>query len=153
MTQATKRQREEIDNPVIVVNTPDEIVKTFKANNISYNTHQKEKAAFKLNYLNDKKARHESHYEFITRCQKEKIIPDGLKVYLEPSIGNHSEQFLNNWHERLQSFSLTLMSDVLTFCEKTIETVSIEIKQTQKELNNKLENEEREEINATFKKK
>ena len=44
-----------------------------------------------------------------------KIIPDGLKVYLESSIGNHSEEFLNNWHERLQSFSLTLMSDVLTF--------------------------------------
>ena len=104
VTQATKKQKEEIDNPVIVVNTPDEIVTTSKANNISYNTHQKEKVAFKLNYLNDKKARHESHYEFITRCcQKEKIIPGGLN--LERSIGNHSEEFLNNWHERLQSFS------------------------------------------------
>ena len=35
---------------------------------------------------------------------------------------------------------------------KTIETVSLEIKETQKELNNKLENEEREEINATLRK-
>ena len=42
------------------------------------------------------------------------------------------------------------MSDVLTFCKKTIETVPLEIKETQKELNNKLENEEREEINATL---
>ena len=115
MTQATKRPREDIDNPVIVVNTPDEIA-TSKANNISYNTHQKEKVAFNLNYLNNKKkARYESHYEFITHYQKERIIPDSLKVYLETSISNHSKEFVNNWHERLQSFSLELMPDVSTF--------------------------------------
>ena len=45
---------------------------------------------------------------------------------------------------------LTLMSDVLTFCEKAIETVSLEIKEIQKELNKKLENEEREKVNATL---
>ena len=44
------------------------------------------------------------------------------------------------------------MSDVLIFCEKTIETASLEIKETQKELNDKLENDEREEINATLRK-
>ena len=38
------------------------------------------------------------------------------------------------------------MSDILFFCEKITETVSVEIKETQKELNNKLENEEREGI-------
>ena len=57
MTQATKRPREDTDNPVIVVNTPDEIATSSKANNISYNTHQKEKVAFKLNYLNNKKSK------------------------------------------------------------------------------------------------
>ena len=57
-----------------------------------------------------------SNYLFISRCRKRKV-PDGLKVYLELSIGTHNEKFLNNWHERLQSFSLTLMSDVLTFCK------------------------------------
>ena len=55
VTQATKRPREDIDNPVIVVNTPDETAISSKANNISYNTHQKEKVAFNLNYLNNKK--------------------------------------------------------------------------------------------------
>ena len=60
---------------------------------------------------------------------------------MKPSIDKYSEQFLNNWHERLQSFSFTLMPDLLTFCEKTIETVSLEIKETQKELINKLEHE------------
>ena len=44
------------------------------------------------------------------------------------------------------------ISDVLTFCEKTIEIVSLDIKETQKELNNKLENEESEEINTTLRK-
>ena len=41
------------------------------------------------------------------------------------------------------------MSDVWTFREKTIETPSPEIKETQKELSNKLQNAEREEVNAT----
>ena len=44
------------------------------------------------------------------------------------------------------------MSDVLTFCEKTLETVSLKIKETQKELNNKLENKQCEEISTTLKK-
>ena len=152
LTQATKRSSEETDNPVTVANTSEKTTTTSKANSISYYTQQKGKGSFKLNYLNEKKARYESHYEFITRCQKEKVIPDGLKVYLERSSGNHSERFLNNWHEKLQTFYSKLMSDVLTFCEKTIETVSLEIKETQHELNKKLENEEREEINATLRK-
>ena len=80
------------------------------------------------------------------------LCMDDLEVYLEPLIGNHKEEFLNNWHERLQSFSLTLMSDVLTFCEKAIGTVSLEISETQKNLTNKLEKEERKEINATLRK-
>ena len=70
-----------------------ETATTLKTNNTSYNTPQKEKITFKLNYLNNKKARYESHGTFITRCQKKDIISDGLKVYLEPSIGNHSENF------------------------------------------------------------
>ena len=97
MTQANKRQREETDNPVILsIRQTKQLKRRSKTNNISYNTHQKEKVNFKLNYLNDEKAKHEAHYEFITRCQKEKIIPDGLKVYLESSIGNNSGEFLNN---------------------------------------------------------
>ena len=57
VAQATKRQREEIGNPVIEVKAPDKTATTSKANIISYNICQKEKVAFELNYLNDKKAR------------------------------------------------------------------------------------------------
>ena len=45
----------------------------------------------------------------------------------------NKEMFSNNWHERLQTFSVTIMSDVLKFCEKTLETVSPEIKEIKKE--------------------
>ena len=72
MAQVTKRLREEIDNPVIIVNTPNETATTFNAIIISCNTRQSEKAIFKLNFLNDKKARHVFHYAFKAHCQKEK---------------------------------------------------------------------------------
>ena len=42
------------------------------------------------------------------------------------------------------------MSDILTFCKKTIETVSFEIIETQKQLDVKLANEEHKEFNATL---
>ena len=38
------------------------------------------------------------------------------------------------------------MLNVLIFCEKTTETVSLKVKETHKQLKNKLENEEREEL-------
>ena len=37
-------------NLVIVVNPPDKTAATFKANNISYSTPQKEEEAFRLNF-------------------------------------------------------------------------------------------------------
>ena len=42
----------------------------------------------------------------------------GLSIYIEPSTGNQDSKFPETWHEKLQSFSLTLMSDVTKFCEK-----------------------------------
>ena len=60
--------------------------------------------------------------------------------------------FSNNWHERLQPFYVTIMSDVLKFCEKTLETVSLEIKEIKKRINKELENEESAKNNATLRK-
>ena len=42
------------------------------------------------------------------------------------------------------------MSDVSALCKNSIETVSLEITKTQKELGTRLEKEEREEINVTL---
>ena len=42
------------------------------------------------------------------------------------------------------------MSDVSALCKNSIETVSLEITKTQKELGTRLEKEEREEMNVTL---
>ena len=39
---------------------------------------------------------------------------------LEPTIGNHDQEFLNSWYSKLQQFSLSLMEDNVQFCNKTI---------------------------------
>ena len=76
--------------------------------------------ALKLNRLKEKHARYESHKEFLTRCISEKLVPQGLKLELEPMIGNHDQEFLDNWFSKLNEFSLSLMKDIVTFCDKTI---------------------------------
>ena len=84
----------------------------------------------------------ESHKTFLSKCYRDKIIPHGLLIYVEPSIGNQDEAFLEN----LQSFSLTLMSQVITFRDRTINKVNEEIEKTKVELHAKLDRNEREDI-------
>ena len=63
---------------------------------------------------------------------------------MEPSIGNQYEAFLEICHENLQSFSLTLISQVITFCDQTIHKVNEEIEKTKVEIHAKLDRNERE---------
>ena len=51
----------------------------------------KEQQAMKLNRLKDKDARYQSHREFLSQCIESKLIPKGLKLELEPTIGNHDQ--------------------------------------------------------------
>ena len=88
----------------------------------------------------------------MSKCYRDKIIPHGLSIYVEPSIGNQDEAFLETWHENLQSFSLTLMSQVITFCDQTINKVHEEIEKTKVELHAKLDRNKREEIISTLEK-
>ena len=74
-----------------------------------------------------------------------KITPHGLSVYVEPSTGNQNEEFIETWHKNLQSFPLTLMLQVITFCDQTITTANEEIEK-KVELHAKLDRDEREEI-------
>ena len=62
------------------------------------------------------------------------LIPNGLKVYVEPLIGNRDEEFLAQWHARLDEFSRTLTSDVVAFCEKELEKTKAEIEETSNKL-------------------
>ena len=69
--------------------------------------------AIKLNPLKDKQARFVSHKEFLTGCVAEELVPKRLEVTLEPTTGNHDQEFLNNWHSKQKQFSLSLMKDIV----------------------------------------
>ena len=75
----------------------------------------------RLERLRDKSDRYSSHIGFLKDCIEAKIIPKGLRIDLEPSIGNQDEAFCAAWFAKLEEFSFSLMDDVIKYCE-TIET-------------------------------
>ena len=91
------------------------------------------------NWLNNKAARYESHKQFLENCIQEKLIPEGLRLQLEPTIGNYDDEFLHNWYVKLEKFSLELMTDVVDFCDKTLVSTGKSIIETEAELKTKIE--------------
>ena len=71
----------------------------------------KKQVALKLNRLKDKVTRYESHKDFSTRCFAEKLMLKGLKLELEPTIGNFDQEFVDKWCSKLKGFSFILMKD------------------------------------------
>ena len=88
---------------------------------------EKERLVFRLDNLNDKKCRFVSHMSFLNKCLENNVIPNGLRVYVEPSIGNRNEGFLNRWHACLDEFSRKLTTEVISFCGTEISTTNKEI--------------------------
>ena len=72
----------------------------------------------KLYRFKVKNAQYQSHREFLSQCIESKLIPKGLKLDLEPTIGNHDQEFLDMWYFNLQEFSLTLMKGIVKFCDR-----------------------------------
>ena len=107
-----------------------------------YRNINKEQAALKLNRLKEKAARYESHKNFLSRCVAEKLVPKGLKLELEPTLGNHDQEFLDNWFPKLNEFSLILMEHIVSYCGKTIEKTNNDISATETALKNAIEQEE-----------
>ena len=77
------------------------------------------KLAFRIDNLRNKTERYESHTAFLKKCLENNIIPNGLKCYVEPSIGNKDDTFLNEWHTILDETSIKLMNLTIAFSEKT----------------------------------
>ena len=50
--------------------------------------------ALKLNSLNNKKAKYESYQTFLLKCHYDKIIPNGLSVYVESLPANQDKTFV-----------------------------------------------------------
>ena len=73
----------------------------------------------RLERLRDKSDRYSSHIEFLKECHQTQVIPKGLRIDVEPSIGNNNKEFCAKWFTRLQEFSLTLISDIIFYCEET----------------------------------
>ncbi len=57
---------------------------------------------------------------FINICYKEKLIPQGFQIDLQPSMGNHDGNFLQQWYKKINDFSLDLLQHTMKFCETTI---------------------------------
>ena len=93
-----------------------------------------EKLAFRVDRLNDKRCRYESHEQFLKKCLANNLVPNGLKVYVEPSIGNRNEEFLKLWHSKLDEFSKTLTGIVIKFCETEITETKKEIHEVSTQL-------------------
>ena len=155
ITQAFKRGRTQFESnqgPHISVTPPAPNDST--ETTVSTETQDDNKIRYltrKLDRLNDKEARFQSHKEFLERCLAANVIPNGLKVELEPSIGNHNEDFIANWNDKLNKFSRELMTDVIEFCGKTITATNPEIENTNRELTGQTNQEQINDITATLK--
>ena len=64
---------------------------------------------------------------FLTRCISKKVIPNSLKLELEPMIENHNEGFLSNWYNKFQQDSVYFVKNVVTFCYQTMTNLTTKI--------------------------
>ena len=118
--------------------------------NPNHNSNEKEYLAFKLDKLNDKKARFVSHENYLTKCLTNNLIPNGLKVYVEPSIGNRDETFLTKWYGTLGEFSRKLTNLVVEFSEQEITKTNEEIAAISERLKTRLSDNEFSKINEVI---
>ena len=121
----------------------------FDSNNTYTGSNQARYLVSKLDRLHDKKERYQSHRQFLKKCLDNDIIPNGLRLELEPSIGNHDEDFLKNWYSKLEEYSKNFMKDVLAFCEKTNEETDANITEVNTELQTAVEKEQYDNVQET----
>ena len=91
----------------------------------------------RLDRLYDKKARYNSHIKFLSKCINEKVVPKGLCIQLEPTIGNFDQNFVNNWYQKLNKFSIELMNDIVNFCKETNTSIDTQIKAKESQIKEK----------------
>ena len=114
--QRSKQLRQEDENtPGIVLDAPSTSTlfgeEPQPIVNLLYTDKQREKQitylVIKLIRLHERNTRFESHIDFLSQCIREKLIPKGLELMLKPTIGNHNQDFLDNWYSKLKQFSLS----------------------------------------------
>ena len=50
----------------------------------------------------------------MSKCRRDKIIPHGLSVYVEPWIGNQDEAFLGTWHKSFGWLNIAKFNKVIS---------------------------------------
>ena len=58
----------------------------------------------KIKRLRDENTWYQSNWEFFSQCIESKLIPKGLKLELEPTIGNDDQKILDLWYPNLLEF-------------------------------------------------
>ena len=159
--QPTKTPREDDVNPSIFVSGPS--ISTLVNEPITENSEHsmqviheiinKEHLALKLNRLKEKSARYDSHKDFLSCCIKDCFIPKGLKLELEPTIGNFDQEFIDNRFSKRKDYSFDLMKDIIKFCDKAIAETKPAIQNIEAKLKASMEREEFSEIDKTTKTK
>ena len=96
------------------------------------------KLAFRLDRINNKMIRFLSHKEFLEKCFRDKLTPNGLKINLEPTIGNQNEEFVNQWYKIQDDCAKQLMKMTIKFCETRIKETEHEIKEIDSKLQSNL---------------
>ena len=109
-----------------------------------------ERLATKLNGISEKACRYESHKSFLTKCAENNIIPNGLQLKLEPTIGNHDEEFLEMWYKKLDECSIMFINMVKEYCDKTLAKVENDKKATKEALNKVMKKEELQSVIETI---
>ena len=129
-SQQQKRPRNDLEVPLVHVTT-DETDGSGSSNSLfdsastttivepetQDNTEERTKC-IRLDRLRNKEERYESHITFLKDCLAIKRIPKGLVINLEPTIGNHDEEFLAKWYQRLEEFSMIMMTDIVEYSER-----------------------------------
>ena len=108
----------------------------------SITIHNANGLALKLNCLKEKSARYFLHKDFISQFIKSKLVPKGLELTIEPTIGNYDQDFIYNWYSNLKYLSLLLMEQIISFCNKTIDERATKTTDTNLILKQQLEKKE-----------
>jgi len=97
-----------------------------------------DKLLSRLDRLKNKKSRFESHQWYFTKCLEEDQIPNGLKIFVEPTIGNHDEEFVRAWYDIQSRCSRQLADLTKTFCDRVVIETTKEVMDVALNLQRKL---------------
>ena len=82
---------------------------------------------------------------------EEFVVPKGLKLELEPTLGNYDQEFVGMWFSKLKRYFPTLMRDIVANCDKNIVKTKDNIEYAETHLKNITEREEYQSIEKIIK--